>query len=108
MVLVNFTTDNMGAVYASPVSALWREAFASHLRTMGERADACAYFQAGPDELSGCIPPRKLRELAEGYSVTCRVDPWEFGHWLGYDAHTVAEIGPRASIAHDKQNNPEA
>jgi hypothetical protein len=107
MILVSLATDSTGAVYATPVSAIWREAFASHMRQHTGHASACAYFQVGTDELAGCIPDRKLRELSEGYAVTCRVDPWEFGHWLGYDAHTVAEIGPRASLRHDKQNNPE-
>jgi len=31
-----------------------------------------------------------MRELGRGWPVVVLVDPWEFGHWLGWDAHTVA------------------
>ena len=88
---VRFTLDSMGAVTAEPISAKWRRRFAAHMADMGQPRDASAYFQSGTDELAGSIPHRKLCELADGWPVVCRVDAWEFGHWLGWDAHTVAE-----------------
>ena len=88
---VCFTADRMGGVTATPEADKWRTKFAKHMAEMGQPRYASVYFQAGADELIGSIPHRKLRELAEGGGVVCRVDAWEFGHWLGYDAHTVAE-----------------
>lgn len=35
--------------------------------------------------------------VEQGWTVQVKADPWEVGHWYGYDAHTVAEntCGPR-------------
>lgn len=88
---VQFSRDRMGGVTAEPVNIKWRRRFAAHMADMGQPRDASVYFQAGTDEIAGCIPGRKLRELAGGWPVVCCVDAWEFGHWLGWDAHTVAE-----------------
>lgn len=88
---IRFDRNRMGGVTAEPVSAKWRQRFAAHMVYMDQPRDASVYFQAGTDELAGSIPARKLRELNDGWPVVCRVDAWEFGHWLGWDAHTVAE-----------------
>lgn len=88
---IHFARDRMGGVIAQPISNKWRHRFAAHMADMGQPRDASVYFQGGTDELTDCIPPQKLHELANDWPVVCHVDAWDFGHWLGYDAHTVAE-----------------
>lgn len=39
------------------------------------------------------MPRRKRKALDDGYHVTILMDPWDVGHYYGYDAHTVAENG---------------
>lgn len=97
---VRFSRDNMGCVTAYPINPLWQKAFALHIETLTGNHDYSAFFQGGTDDLAGEIPSRQLKDLANGWDVTCLVDPWTFGHWLGWDAHTVAEKGPRHSIRH--------
>ena len=39
------------------------------------------------------MPRRQRRALDAGWDVTILMDPWEVGHYYGYDAHAVAENG---------------
>jgi hypothetical protein len=74
------------------VSKKARRLFADHMRDQGERRSSAAYI-SNPEEIRDQLSARAWRELDAGWSVIVRLDPWIFGHWLGYDAHLLAESG---------------
>tara|TARA_Y100000593_G_scaffold94032_1_gene191283 strand:- start:62698 stop:62982 length:285 start_codon:yes stop_codon:yes gene_type:complete len=87
---VHFSTDFMGNVIGSPVKDSYREQYAEHMQQFRPNDDGTVFFHEYEiNELSGIIPRRKIRELQEGYSVTCLVDNEDYGHMLGYDAYLV-------------------
>ena len=94
--LVNVSMDRMGNIVASPVSERIRRKFAAHLQEVyTPKADGTAFFQEGGpagEFLEDCTPAQR-RDIDGGYNVRMRVDPWTYGHWLGWGAHTVAERG---------------
>jgi len=80
-----------GAFVAFPESVKWNRAFAGHMLKYTGHYDSSAFFQ-GEWELPETITQnRQYGELRKGWDICILVDPWEFGHWLGYDAHIVAE-----------------
>jgi hypothetical protein len=89
-----------GAYTATPISKYWRDRFGRHILEWKYNGDPSgvpqhelcqAYFQGYYDLPEAVTSNRQFPELERGWYITILVDPWEFGHWLGYDAHTVAE-----------------
>ena len=87
-----------GAYTAEPISHYWRKAFAEHILEWKYNGDCTgipkhelcqAYFQGSWELPATILDNRQYTELAKGWDITVLVDPWEFGHWLGYDAHTI-------------------
>ena len=88
--LVNFHTDFMGNVISEPVNKKHLKKFRDHMRIFNDLDDGTVFFQGGQlDELVHYIPLKKFKELRQGYWVTCRIDPYDYGHMLGYDACNV-------------------
>lgn len=79
-----------GAYMAEPLADHWRQAFAEYMAQWGNPS-AQAFFQGDWDLPETIRENRQYPELAKGWDITILVDPWEFGHWLGYDAHTIVE-----------------
>ena len=82
-----------GSYTSRPVSRKWRKAFAAHMDSyyytvLHEKAYFQDFWQL-PESVRE--NRRAMRELDKGYSTIVLIDPWEYGHWLGYDAHIVAE-----------------
>lgn len=87
---VRCSLDRLGCLTLTPSERIQRQA-ARHLRSFGmEHADGTAFIQLDY-EVDGFIeehvPPRKRRDLREGCDVTITMDPWIFGHFIGYDFH---------------------
>ena len=79
---------------AYPVSKHWRKRFADYMRQWGDytEKEACqVYFQGDYELPEEVTRNRQYRDLQAGWDITILVDPWEFGHWLGWDAHTITE-----------------
>lgn len=92
--LVTAEMDRMGSITVTPVNDRIRKRFAKHLhRYYSPHADGTAFFQEGAQEFLADLRPDQRRDLEAGFKVTFRVDAWVFGHWLGWDAHTLAEQG---------------
>ena len=93
---VRVEMDRMGNITATAVNDRIRRKFVAHLKEVySEHADGSAFFQeGGPSEefLADCTPAQR-RDINAGWSVNINVDPWMYGHWLGWDAHVVAENG---------------
>lgn len=86
---VEFSRDRFGGITGEPVNRAHARKFADHIKEFTGRADASVYFQDGADELADIIPPRRLRELENGWPVVCLLDPETYGHMLGWDAYLV-------------------
>lgn len=89
--LVRITPHRIGYYTARPVSQRWAKRFSKHIAEMGGRRTAEAFFQSDCELPEEITHHRDYKELGKGWDLTIRVDPWEYGHWLGYDAYTVAE-----------------
>jgi len=93
--LVKVSQSSFGSFTAIPVSKVWRARFGDYMlqwfTNLLPSQLAEAYFQGYyelPEEIS---QNWQFPELDRGWDITIRVGPWVFGHWLGWDAHTVAE-----------------
>jgi hypothetical protein len=97
--LVRAEMDGMGNITVSPVSERWQRKFSRHMAKWiaDYRDNAEAFFQEGmgASEFMEDMTASQRKDLEAGWSVTYRLDPWIFGHYLGWDAHTVAECGRR-------------
>jgi hypothetical protein len=93
MIKVRATMDRMGNIVAAPVSDRWSRRFAARCQKNGGPADRDCFFQEGmaASEFLESLRPAQRRDLNNGWTVTFMADPWEVGHWYGYDAHTVCE-----------------
>ena len=89
--LVVCSMDRMGNIVARPKSDRIARKYVKHLAGFGVKSDGSAFFQEGGPaaELLGDLKPGQVRDLESGWSVSFRLDPWVFGHWLGWDAHNV-------------------
>lgn len=83
----------MGSIHVRPVSERIQRRVAAHLQEFEEHADGTAFFQAGgaAEEFLDDRTPAQRRWISSGWTLTFRVDAWEFGHWVGYDAHALFE-----------------
>ena len=91
MIKVTISQNRYGGYAAIPVSSYWQRRFAQHMLEYTGRRSAEAYFQGEWELPESVYLNWQYTELEKGWDITILVDPWEFGHWLGYDAHIVAE-----------------
>jgi hypothetical protein len=89
--LVEAQMDGMGNILVTPVSKKVQEQMSRHLKQWTGSADTQVFFQEGmgASEFLEDVPPRYRRDLDNGWPVRFQVDPWAFGHWVGYDFHEV-------------------
>ena len=94
-ILVEAEMDRMGNITVKPSSPRHQRLYADHMEEMTGNRTWGAFFNDGAEasQLLEEFPARRRRELEKGWPVRFKVDPWQFGHWLGYDAHEVALSG---------------
>jgi hypothetical protein len=83
----------MGDLYLEPVSQKACTAYSKHMEEMTGHYGCTAYIQNSWEVdsfIAEYVPPSKRRDLHEGWDATFLMDPWIFGHMLGYDAHHVS------------------
>ena len=88
-ILIEVAMDRMGCVTATPVNERVRRKYAKHMLQYTGHADGSAFFQGDwevPEEITS---HRDWNDVERGWPVRMLVDPWLFGHWLGYDACNV-------------------
>jgi hypothetical protein len=73
---------------ALPVAQKWRDKYCRHMQDMGQPAVSSVFFEDYnlPEEVTS---NRQYKELGNGFSIQIKMDPWVYGHWLGYDACEV-------------------
>ena len=80
-------------VALEPVSQRVSRRYRAHLAEMGqaipEEDSLVALFGDEADEFVAGLPDRARRDLKAGWDVVILMDPWEWGHLVGYDAHNV-------------------
>jgi hypothetical protein len=89
--LVRVEADFMGSLVLTPVSERIAKKFASHLRMFCPGADGSAYLQREDDInlFLSALPRSTANHIRSGWRAKIRMDPWEFGTYLGYDACNV-------------------
>lgn len=91
---VDFEMDRMGHVEIRPVSDRWAKAFQQQVKDNGGGDSLTAFMQGMEvDELQQYFTSSQWQDLTSGYGVIIIMDPWIVGHFYGYDAHLVAEMG---------------
>ena len=89
--LINIYKTTYGNYITEPVSTKWAHKFAKHMEEWTDHHDASAFFQGDYELPETVTQNRQFKALQDGYTITIQIDPWEYGHWLGWDAHTIAE-----------------
>lgn len=91
-ILVEAQLDYMGSVIARPVCDEYAKAYAKHVKEFTGNYELTAYFQEGMGAqqfIEYWVPEDKCEELNSGWSIEFVADPWDVGHWYGYDAYNV-------------------
>lgn len=88
---VTASPDRMGNITVTPVSLRHCAKYAAHMKGMTGSADSSVFIQEGgpAEEFLEELRPAKRRDIEAGWDVTFLVDPWIFGHWLGWSAEEV-------------------
>jgi hypothetical protein len=84
--------DNMGGIILQPVSKKIRAQMRRHNKEWTGHASDTVYLNEGGEAgmfMEERMPPDKARAISQGYTETIQMDPWEFGHYVGYDFHEV-------------------
>jgi len=99
--IVEAERNTMGCFTVMPVNKRHLIKFARHMREhhRGWPITSLALSQRGvaflqrEDDIDllfeRYIPRRKHGDARKGWPVRFRMDPWDYGHFLGFDAHEV-------------------
>lgn len=88
--LVEVQMNRMGAVTLTPVSKKVRRQMRAHNQEWLGHPDEDVYLQGDRGyEFLDMLSPAQRRDVEEGWGATVRMDPWIFGHYVGYDFHEV-------------------
>jgi hypothetical protein len=99
--------DRSGNITVKPVSPRIQRKYANHMQEMTGNRTWGAFFNDGAEasQLLEEFPAKHRRELEKGWPVRFKVDPWTFGHWLGYDSHEVS-LGEMPGTEHSSHGGP--
>lgn len=97
--LITITRDRFGGLSINPKSDRVRRKYVRYLKEWESSGayvprdrDSLVYLQNEEEVetfLDEYVPPAKHRDLRQGWDVTVRIDPWIFGHFVGWDAHEM-------------------
>lgn len=89
--LVEIDMDNMGNVILTPRSKKIRAQMRRHNKEWTGYADDTVFLQEGGpvSEFLDQLSPSDVSEIESGWTVTKRMDAWEFGVYVGYDFQEV-------------------
>lgn len=94
MIIVDVNEGQMGNVTLTPRSARVRGQMERHNEEWTGHASDSVFLQEGmgAGEFLESLPPAKARDVREGWGAAIKMDPWEFGHMVGYDFHEVLQV----------------
>jgi hypothetical protein len=89
--LIEVDQDRMGNIILTPKSKKIRAQMRKHNKEWLGHPDDTVFLQEGmgATEFLDLLPAPQRREVEEGWGITVRMDPWEFGHYVGHDFHEV-------------------
>lgn len=91
-ILVDVEQDRLGSLLVHPKSEKVKRQMRAHTEKWTGHPDDSVYIQVDYEVdtfLDRYVPRRKHSEVRGGWPVTVKMDPWEFGHYVGYDFHEV-------------------
>lgn len=87
--------DEMGNIIGYPVREDIQEMVINHLNEMcpGTLHNAKFFFQEGmgAEEFKSELSSKQRNIIERGWNIYIMIDPWEMGHWYGWDTHTLFE-----------------
>ena len=89
---VEVQQDRMGGLLLTPVSQRVRQQMRAHTREWHGHASDTALIDRDYDVehfIRTYLSPQQGRDVRQGWPVTILMDPWVFGHMVGYDFHEV-------------------
>jgi len=92
-VKVRLSEDRMGNVIGYPIREDLRKKIKDHLFFYGVDSDGTFLVQEdyNIESLLGEIPKRAGRDLRKGWDIVVLMDPWQLGHYYGWDTQTIFE-----------------
>ena len=91
---VELKIDSMGCLIGTPANDQVQALYRIHMVEMGcENANGTIFLQRVDAIESFCdhvaLASVAMEHLYNGYTVEVTIDPWDYGHYLGYDAQNV-------------------
>lgn len=90
--LVEVQMDRMGSMVLRPVSERVRAQMRRHNKEWTGHSEDTVLIQR-EDNIDSFmerhVPPRKHSRIRQGWPEAVRMDPWDFGHYVGYDFQEV-------------------
>lgn len=96
MIIIDVKQDNMGNVLLTPRSRRIQAQMRRHNKEWTGNASDDVFLQEwrGDEFLDSKLTSTKAQEVRSGYTVGVKMDPWEFGHYVGHDFHEVVRPNP--------------
>lgn len=92
-IIIDVVQERDGSVTLTPRNERVRKQMERHMKEMTGHADNSVFLQEwrGDEFLDnrGHISAAKAAEVRKGWTEGIKMDPWEFGHMVGYDFHEV-------------------
>ena len=90
-ITIEVKDDCMGGLLIRPVNDDFAAAYARHVEEFTGVYEESAYvdsndFESFTDRYLG---KEEIESLKNGYKIDVEIDPWELGHYYGYDANNV-------------------
>jgi hypothetical protein len=93
--VIEIEYDFLGALVVRPLDRKICGRVTDHLKDFKIYSDGSVYLQTSQeieDFLEECRIDNETREMVEkGWPQETEIDPWVYGHFLGWDAHTLFE-----------------
>jgi hypothetical protein len=91
MIIIDVTEDRSGNVLLAPRNKRVRSQMRRHNKEWIGHADSTVFLQEGgpASEFLDTLNAQQRREVERGWTVGIKMDPWHFGHHVGYDFHEV-------------------
>lgn len=90
-IIIDVAQDRMGNVLLTPRNERVRRQMKKHNKEWTNNASDDVFLQEskGDEFIEEKLTSTQARDVNAGYKVGIKMDPWEFGHYVGYDFHEV-------------------
>ena len=88
-IIVDAVHAPMGCMLLTPRNTRLQRRIVEYFEKLGQKTDASVFVQS-EDEIEAWLsmtPAKARRDFDAGWNVSFKIDPWEFLHAYGWDAH---------------------